>query len=67
MEKKTNLNFDFFKTIDLILPAYNEEASIRKCIEEFESINLFTEIIVVDNNSSDNTANEIKKHKLNIS
>jgi glycosyltransferase involved in cell wall biosynthesis len=61
MEKKTNLNFDFFKTIDLILPAYNEEASIRKCIEEFESINLFTEIIVVDNNSSDNTANEIKK------
>ena len=61
MEKQTNLKFVFFQTIDLILPAYNEESSIRKCIEDFESLNLFNEIIAVDNNSTDNTANEIKK------
>ena len=61
MEKQTNLKFVFFQTIDLILPAYNEESSIRKCIEDFESLNLFNEIIAVDNNSSDNTAKEIKK------
>ena len=60
MEKQTNLKFVFFQTIDLILPAYNEESSIRKCIEDFESLNLFNEIIAVDNNSTDNTANEIK-------
>ena len=61
MEKQTNIKFDFFQTIDLILPAYNEESSVRKCIENFESLNLFNEIIAVDNNSTDNTANEIKK------
>ena len=60
MEKQTNLKFVFFQTIDLILPAFNEESSIRKCIEDFESLNLFNEIIAVDNNSTDNTANEIK-------
>tara|TARA_B100001175_G_C19287940_1_gene532125 strand:- start:2 stop:718 length:717 start_codon:yes stop_codon:yes gene_type:complete len=49
--------------IDLILPAYNEESSIRKCIEDFESLNLFKEIIAIDNNSTDNTAAEIKKTK----
>ncbi len=47
--------------IDLILPAYNEESSIRKCIEDFESLNLFKEIIAIDNNSTDNTAAEVKK------
>ena len=61
MEKQTNLIFDFSKTIDLILPAYNEETSVKKCIEDFESLNLFNEIIVVDNNSTDNTPQEIKK------
>ncbi len=49
--------------IDLVLPAYNEESSIRKCIEDFESLNLFKEIIAIDNNSTDNTAAEIKKTK----
>jgi glycosyltransferase involved in cell wall biosynthesis len=61
MEKQANIKFDFFQTIDLILPAYNEESSIRKCIEDFDSLNLFKEIIAVDNNSTDNTAKEIKK------
>ena len=61
MEKKTNIKFNSSQTVDLILPAYNEESSIRKCIEDFNSLNLFKEIIAVDNSSTDNTAEEIKK------
>ena len=61
MEKQTNLIFDRSKTIDLILPAYNEETSIKKCIEDFNSLSLFKNIIVIDNNSTDGTEKEIKK------
>lgn len=49
------------KTFSLVLPAYNEEVHIKKNIDFFYDINLFDEIIVVDNNSSDSTENEIKK------
>jgi glycosyltransferase involved in cell wall biosynthesis len=49
------------KTICLILPSYNEETNIRNCIQKFTELDIFDEIIAVDNNSSDNTANEIKK------
>ena len=49
------------KTFSLILPAYNEEANIRKNIEAFLRTNIFDEIIVVDNNSTDNTKSEIQK------
>ena len=62
MEKQTNLNFKhFIKKIDLILPAYNEEESIKKCIKNFESLKIFNSIIVVDNNSNDKTKSEIEK------
>ena len=40
--------------IDVMIPAYNEEASIGKVIAEIPD--LVREIIVVDNGSSDNTA-----------
>ena len=49
------------KTFSLVLPAYNEEVHIKKNIDFFYDINLFDEIIVVDNNSTDGTENEIKK------
>ena len=49
------------KSFSLVLPAYNEGLNIKKNIEAFIAINLFDEVIVVDNNSSDDTANEIKK------
>lgn len=51
------------KTFSLILPAYNEEENIKKNIDLFFETEIFDEIIVVDNNSSDNTCNEIKKTK----
>lgn len=43
------------KTISLILPAYNEEESITRMIDEFADVGVVDEIIVVDNNSKDNT------------
>lgn len=49
------------KKISLILPAYNEESSVYDSINKFSKVKLIDEIIVVDNNSTDNTANLIKK------
>ncbi|MCG2419242.1 glycosyltransferase family 2 protein [Aequorivita sp. F47161] len=43
------------KNIKVIIPAYNEEDSIGKVIAEIP--NIVSEIIVVNNNSTDNTAN----------
>ena len=42
------------KIIKVIIPAYNEEASIGKVIAEIPDI--VSEIIVVNNNSTDRTA-----------
>ena len=49
------------KTFSLVFPAYNEETHIRKNIESFDNTKIFDEIIVVDNNSTDNTKTEIEK------
>lgn len=49
------------KSFSLVLPAYNEEVHIKKNIEQFFNTKIFDEIIVVDNNSIDNTSIEIKK------
>ena len=46
-------------TINVIIPAYNEEHSIAKVIGDIP--NIVDEIIVVDNNSIDNTATQAKK------
>ena len=43
-----------------MLPAFNEEMNIKKNIEAFEALKLFDEIIVIDNNSTDNTKSEKK-------
>ncbi len=49
------------KKFSLILPAYNEEVHIKKNIESFINTKIFDEVIVVDNNSTDNAEKEIKK------
>jgi glycosyltransferase involved in cell wall biosynthesis len=49
------------KSFSLIFPAYNEETHIKKNIESFLDTKIFDEIIVVDNNSTDNTKVEIEK------
>ena len=48
------------KKISVILPCYNEEDSIKDCIEDFTSMSV-DEIIAIDNNSYDNTKDQILK------
>lgn len=44
------------KKVSLVFPAFNEEKNIAKAIDDFKSVKLIDQIIVVDNNSSDKTA-----------
>ncbi len=47
------------KKVSVVFPAYNEEDNIALAIKDFFSSGLVDEIVVVDNNSSDNTAKEV--------
>ena len=47
----------------IVLPSYNEEENIKKFINELETIDINKEILVIDNNSTDKTALEIKNTK----
>ena len=53
--------------VSIIIAAYNEEANIIRCIDSLSQLksNYPFEIIIVDNNSSDNTAEVIQKLKVN--
>ena len=44
------------RTVSLVIPAYNEEATIRQVVEEFQKEPHLDEIVVVDNNCKDRTA-----------
>jgi glycosyltransferase involved in cell wall biosynthesis len=44
------------RTVSLVIPAYNEEATIRQVVEEFRGEPHIDEILVVDNNCKDRTA-----------
>jgi glycosyltransferase involved in cell wall biosynthesis len=46
------------KTVSIVFPAYNEEQHIRRAVEDFALPGVVDEVIVVDNNSSDRTAEE---------
>jgi len=46
------------KTVSIVLPAYNEEKYIRPAVEDFFVEGVVDEVIVVDNNSRDRTAEE---------
>ena len=47
--------------ISVILPALNEEKNIAKVLKNIKENNTVDEIIVVDNNSTDNTSNIAKE------
>ena len=44
------------RTVSLVIPAYNEEETIRHVVEEFRQAPHLDEILVVDNNCKDRTA-----------
>lgn len=46
------------RTVSIVLPAYNEEKYIRPAVEDFFIDGVVDEVIVVDNNSRDRTADE---------
>lgn len=49
-------------TVSIVIPAYNEEKVIGKCLEScITQTDLADEVIVVDNNSSDNTAKIVRR------
>ena len=52
------------QSISIILPVYNEERTISIFIVDLKQLNIFDEIICVDNNSTDNTKNEIIKNNV---
>lgn len=71
------MNFDADKKIAVLIPCYNESASIAKVVEDFKKILPQAEIYVYNNNSTDNTAeiaaqagavvrNEYKQGKGNV-
>lgn len=47
--------------LSVIIPTYNEEKTVAQLINKVYGINLTKEIIIVNDGSSDNTYNEIKK------
>ena len=49
------------KKVSVVFPAYNEADSIRGAVENFFSTGFVDEIVVVNNNSSDNTVAEAEK------
>jgi glycosyltransferase involved in cell wall biosynthesis len=49
------------KTISVILPTYNEKDSIRNVIEDFQSLDIVDEIIVVNNNATLGTSEEVAR------
>jgi glycosyltransferase involved in cell wall biosynthesis len=48
------------KTVSVIFPAYNEEESIENAVSDFFSSGVVDEVIVVDNNSRDRTAELVR-------
>ncbi len=48
--------------VSIIVPAYNEEGGLAKVLDELKLLNNNYEIIVVDDNSKDNTANIVKSY-----
>jgi len=51
------------KVISVVFPAYNEQESILNAIEDFLKTGIVDELIVVDNNSTDQTARLVLKTK----
>ncbi len=54
------------RTVSVVLPAYNEEQSIRQTVEDFLATGVVDEVIVIDNNSRDRTLDEARQTKARV-
>lgn len=54
------------KTVSIVLPAYNEAPYVRRAIEDFFSLDVVDEVLIVDNNSKDATAEEARRTKATL-
>src|SRR5512141_3179015 len=54
------------RTVSVVLPAYNEEAGIGPAIESFFATGVVDEIVVVNNNSTDGTAEEAGRTRARV-
>src|SRR4029453_3122171 len=54
------------KTVSVVLPAYNEEGYIRPAVDDFFIPDVVDEVIVVDNNSRDRTADEARQTRARV-
>lgn len=52
------------KSLSLVLPAYNEGLNISNFINDVKKLGVVDQIIGVNNNSTDNTEQEIKKNNI---
>ena len=52
------------KTVSLIMSAYNEERTVGTVLDQLKSLPYITEIILVDNGSTDNTYSKLQEAKL---
>lgn len=50
------------RKVSIVFPAYNEEKNIERAVKDFLSTKLVDEVVVVDNNSNDQTAE--KAHRM---
>jgi glycosyltransferase involved in cell wall biosynthesis len=44
------------KTVSVVFPAYNEEDNIAEAVQDFKAVGVVDEVLVVNNNSKDRTA-----------
>lgn len=59
--QKQPLSFNKNLTYSIIIPAFNKQDTIERCIEEVSKIDRRIEIIVVDNGSTDQARNIVKR------
>ncbi len=66
---KQNPDIDNNITCSVIIPCHNEEGNIKECIDRVPCLGKYTEIVIVDDGSTDRTAEivkEIQRSKENV-